>query len=220
MTLRTIILDVRTPAHILDLIAQRYCDDEYLLRELVRCPNLSEETLAFIALTASDEVRSFISRTRVLDVVMGDGTAGDASKKKLNVQQIINRMTTPQKIKLALKGSKDARGLLIRESSKQVSLSVLENPRITDGEIEFFAQSQNLSEDILRRIGANAEWSKKYSVVHALVFNPKTPVGISVGFVSRMNDRDLGLLEKSRNVSEGVRVAARNIIIRKKLGKK
>lgn len=226
MALRNIILDVRTPASILDQIALAYSDDEYVLRELVRCPNLSETTLAFISLTASDEIKSFISGTRVLDVVVYEEPKEEAEgkpqapKKKLNVVQMINRMTTPQKIKLALSGGKDARGLLIRESNKQISLSVLENPRITDGEIDFFAQSTNLSEDIMRKIGTNSEWTKRYSVARALVNNPKCPAGIAVGFVSRLNDRDLALLEKSRNVSEAVRSAARSLVARKKMGKK
>ncbi|HSB33057.1 MAG TPA: hypothetical protein VLG39_01230, partial [Nitrospirota bacterium] len=44
--LRATILDVRTPADVLDRIAQAYCHDEEILRELVRCPNLDETTLA------------------------------------------------------------------------------------------------------------------------------------------------------------------------------
>jgi hypothetical protein len=223
IALRSIVLDVRTPAHILDRIAQAYCDDEELLRELVRCPNLDETTLAFIALTASEEVRSFIAGTRVVDVVLGEAPAGGAEhpaeKKKLNIQQIIQRMSPAQKIKLALSGAKDARGMLIRESSKIIALSVLANPRITIGEVEFFAKSSNLSEDVIRKIGSNAEWIRKNSVVSALVNNPKTPVGISLPFVNRMPDRDLGILERSRSIPEAVRTAARNLLIKRKLGK-
>jgi hypothetical protein len=234
MTLRNIILDVQTPAHILDRIAQVYSDDEYLLKDLVRCPNLDETTLAFIALTASDEIKSFISGTRVMDLVVYDETANAAAnpgqpgagaakapgRKKLNVIQAVQKMTSPQKIKLALSGGKEARGLLIRESNKQVSAAVLENPKITDGEVEFFAKSTNLSEDIMRKIGTNSEWTKKYSVAQALVTNPKCPPGVAVGFVSRMTDKDLALLEKSRNVSEAVRSAARGLNAKRKAGKK
>ena len=70
-------------------------------------------------------------------------------------------MSPAQKIKLALTGAKDARGMLIRESSKIIALSVLANPRITTGEVEFFAKSSNLSEDVIRKIGGNAEWTRK-----------------------------------------------------------
>ncbi len=222
IALRNIILDVRTPDCILEQIAHVYYDNEEILRDLVRCPNLSETTLAFIALTASDEIKSFISGTRVLDLVGTDGSAGEdaaGGKRKLNLTQIVMRMTPSQKIKLALTGAKDARGLLVRESSKVISLSVLSNPRITIGEIETYAKSQNLSEDVIRKIGTNSEWTRKNTIAAALVFNPKTPVGISLGFMSRMTDRDLGILEKSRNVPEAVRTAAKQLAIKRKLGK-
>ncbi len=224
IALRAIILDVHTPAHMLDRIAQVYCDNEELLRDLVLCPNLDETTLAFIALTASDEIRGFITSTRVMEVVFGDAKAGgktepETHKKKLNVMQQIQRMTMSQKIKLARSGAKEARGLLIRESSKVIALGVLGNPRITSGEIEFFAKSTNLSEDVIRKIGTNAEWTRKPAIAAALVNNPKTPVGISIGFIPRMSARELGILEQSRNIPEAVRTAARNLIVKKKLGK-
>jgi hypothetical protein len=229
IALRNIILDVRTPDAILERIAQVYCEDEDILRELVRCPNLSETTLTFIVLVGSDEIKNFIAGTRVMDLVVADtavaapGTSADVmaretgERKKLNVQQILQTMTIPQKIKLALSGAKDARTLLIREASKMIALSVLENPRITMGEVEFFAKSTNLSEDVMRKIGSNSEWSKRYAVASALVSNPKTPVGISLGFVNKLTDRDLGLLEKSRNVPAAVRTAARGHRAKKKL---
>lgn len=225
LALRSIVLDVRTPASILDRIAQVYYDDEYILRALVRCPNLSETTLAFISLTASDEIRTFICGTRVMDVVMGEADAsqseaGASNKKKLNIQQQVQLMTPAQKIKLAMAGAKEARGLLIKSSNKVVALAVLENPRLTDGEVESFAQSQNLSEDVMRKIATNPEWCKRNIITRALVYNPKTPAGLAVGFVSRMPDRDLDMLEKNRNVSEAVRTAARQMIMRRKLGKK
>jgi hypothetical protein len=224
IALRAIVLDVHTSADVLDRIAQAYCDDEYLMHDLVRCPNLHDTTLAFIALTASDETRSFISHTRVMEVVLGDEKGGGEvedgkTKKQLNMTQLVQKMTVSQKIKLALSGQKEARGLLIRESSKIIALGVLANPRITIGEVEFFAKSTNLMEDVIRKIGTNAEWSRKPAIVSALVNNPKTPVGISMGFVPRLSERELAILEKSRNVPGPVRTAARNLLIKKKMGK-
>jgi hypothetical protein len=224
IALQNIILDVHTPDSILERIAHVYFDNEDMLKDLVRCPNLSETTLAFIALTASDEIKTFIAGTRVLDVVMGDEPAGVAAsgpegKKKLNLQQVVIKMSPSQKIKLALTGAKDARGLLIRESSKIIAQSVLANPRITIGEVESFAKSPNLSEDVIRKIGTNSEWTRKNTVVSALVYNPKTPVSISIGFITRLSERDLGILEKSRSVPEAVRSTARAQLVKKKLGK-
>jgi hypothetical protein len=223
IALRNIILDVKTPDPILERIAQVYYDSEDILRDLVLCPNLSETTLAFIALTGTEEIKNFISTTRVMDVLLTEEEAArggqKSGRKKLNVQQIIMKMSIPQKVKLALSGAKEARGLLVRESSKIIALSVLQNPRLTIGEVEFFAKSANLSEDVIRKIGNNAEWTRKYAVVSALVYNPKTPVGISLGFVNKLTDRDLGILEKSRGVPEGLRTAAKKKLAMKKMGK-
>jgi hypothetical protein len=220
IALRNIVLDVRTPDSILEQIAHVYYEDEELLCDLVLCPNLSEATLAFIALTASDEVKNFISGRRAIDVVTGDGNdAVEATKKKLNLTQIIMKMKPSQKIKLSLTGAKDARGILIRESSKTIALGVLANPRLTIGEVETFARSQNMSEDVIRKIGTNAEWTRKNTIASALVFNPKTPVAISLGFMTRMTERDLGILEKSKSVPEAVRSSARQTLIKKKLNK-
>jgi hypothetical protein len=221
IALHAVVLDVNTPAPILDRIAQAYVDNEDILRDLVRCPNLDETTLAFIALTASDEINSFIASTRVIEVEYGD--AGVETKtgprKKLNIMQQIQRMNTSQKIKLSFSGAKEARALLIRDSSKVIAMGVLANPKITLGEIEFFCKSTNLSEDVIRKIGTNAEWTRKPAITSALVNNPKTPVGISIGFVPRMSVRELGLLEKSRNIPEAVRRAAKTMLLKKKAGK-
>jgi len=232
IALRHIVLDVNTPASILDSIAQTYSDDEDLMRDLIRCHNLDEVTLAFIALTGSEELKSFITGTRVMDLVVYDPDAAamavsspeeikpaPGEKKKLNLTQLVIKMNPSQKIKLAITGAKEARTMLIRESSKMIALAVLANPRLTIGEVEFFAKSTNLSEDVVRKIGSNAEWSKKSTIVSALVNNPKTPVSISLGFVNRLTERELGSLEKSRNIPAALKSAARSHLMKKKMGK-
>jgi hypothetical protein len=230
IALRNILLDVRTPAEMLERIAHVYYDDDNIARDLIRCPNLTEATLVFLALTTSEEIKQFITSTRVVDVVMEEDAAaaaaaaaeaakGQKPKKKLNLSQIVTKMTPSQKIKLAQTGAKEARSLLIRESSKIIALAVIANPKITIGEVEFFAKSTSLNEDVLRKIGSNSEWCRKPTVASALVNNPKTPVGISLGFVSRMTERDLALLERNRNIPEAVRASARSLVIKKKMGK-
>jgi hypothetical protein len=221
IALRDIVLNVHTPAPILDRIAQAYVDDEDLLRDLVVCPNLSRTTLAFITLVSSEEMRGYIAGTRVMQVIAGEGiaTGGDDDEKTLNLSQLVQRMKVPQKIKLALAGNKEARGMLIHEANKMVSVAVMENPRLTIGEVEFFSKSANLCEEVLRKIGTNPEWTKKYTVIAGLVSNPKTPVGISLNFINRLTDRDLGLLERSRDVPAPVRTTARQWVAKKKMGR-
>jgi len=49
-------------------------------------------------------------------------------------------------------------------------------------------------------------------VIVGLTKNPKTPVAMSMNFLSRLSARDLGLLSVDRNVAEPVRIAARKKI--------
>ena len=60
-------------------------------------------------------------------------------------------MNVSEKIKLATKGNKEARGILIRDSNKLVSVRH-RSPRITDGEILTQAQNKVAVDDVLRVI--------------------------------------------------------------------
>jgi hypothetical protein len=100
----------------------------------------------------------------------------------------------------------------VRDTNKVVSLSVLKNPRITDAEVESIAAMRSVSDEILRNVGINREWSKNYSVVINLTRNPRTPPSISTNFVSRLNNKDLKSLSGDRNVPEIIRKMAKRTI--------
>ncbi len=72
----------------------------------------------------------------------------------------------------------------------------------------------NLSEEVLRIIALNRGWVKNYNIVAALTRNPKTPIALAMGFLQRLNERDLKMLSIDRNVSEPVRVAARKFVVK------
>ncbi len=118
-------------------------------------------------------------------------------------------LNTAQKAILAMKGGREERIILVRDTNKVVSLSVLKNPRITEGEIEAIAAMRNVSDEILRTIGINREWSKNYMVTANLVRNPRTPPGISTNFIPRLNTKDLKVLGGDRNVPEIIRRMAK-----------
>ena len=58
-------------------------------------------------------------------------------------------MTLPEKVKAAIKGTREMRSALIRDPNKMVATAVLSCPRLTEQEIEAFARMANVSEDIL-----------------------------------------------------------------------
>jgi len=134
-----------------------------------------------------------------------------SAEKFRNLYQQILTMSVPAKIELALKGNKEARGLLIRDSNKVVQEAVLDSPKLTDVEIDGFVRMRNLPEDLFRKIERNHEWMKRYSVLKGFLTNPKVPPGLSLKYLPRLTDLDLKLLTKDRNVSELLRREARKV---------
>lgn len=131
---------------------------------------------------------------------------GDPEHKLLSTLPVLDRM------KLAMKGTREQRAQLIRDSNKLVSAAVLSSPKLTDSEVEAFTKMGNVSEDVLRVIGHNRAWLKNYGVLMGLCKHPKTPPAISMQLVHRLNERDLKTLTTDRNIQEGLRLLARKIV--------
>lgn len=133
--------------------------------------------------------------------------------RQSDAYQRILRLDVAQRSLLAMKGSAEERAILIRDTARVVSQAVLKNPRLSESEIATFAGMRNVSEEILRTLAGNREWTKAYSVAHALVRNPKTPPGVSVQFLARLGTRDLKIAMGDKNIPELVRRNARNLFI-------
>lgn len=143
------------------------------------------------------------------EIVDGEEFANSPDVAVQSVYKKILTLNTAQKAILALKGGREERQILIRDSNKIVALSVLRNGRLTDSEVESIASMRNVSDEVLRVVGINREWAKNYVTMANLVRNPRTPPGISTNFVPRLNNKDLKKISSDRNVPEIIRKAAK-----------
>ena len=132
--------------------------------------------------------------------------------EKVSAVQKIYRLNTAEKIITALKGSREERSILIRDPNRLVATAVLGSPRITEAEIESISAMKSVSDEILRTIGNHREWTKRYTVLNNLVRNPRTPVGIALSMVPRLNPRDIKGIAVDRNVPEPVRKQAQKFV--------
>ncbi len=133
-----------------------------------------------------------------------------------NLIATIKRLTIFQKIRLALLGNKEARGILIRDKNKVVSTAAIRNPKITETEVISFAKSKDMPEAVLRIIAKNRDWTKSYQVQVGLASNPKVPLLYSLKFVNFLKQRELMNLAKSRDVPRQVTAAARRLLNQKR----
>jgi hypothetical protein len=133
--------------------------------------------------------------------------------------QKIAKLNIQGRIALAMRGSKEERSILIRDSTKLVALAVLDSPKVSDGEVEKFALQKNVLEAVLRAIPMRRKFAKNYSIMRNLVFNPRTPLDLGLGLMKNLLIHDLKNLSGNKEVSDTIRkLALRNF--KQKLEKK
>ena len=157
-------------------------------------------------------VESDESGEPLIDTEPADAEAVGEDDRDTAVQKLA-KMSFSQRLKAAIKGTREMRAILIRDANKMIAASVLSSPKLSDNEIESFARMTSVSDDVLRIIGSNRSWTKNYTIVLALTRNPKTPLTMSMNMMARLNDRDLSTLSVDRNVPEALRIAARKKVV-------
>ena len=139
-------------------------------------------------------------------------------QERLPVFQRIAMMSIKDRVMLAIKGTREARTILVRDPNRIVAGAVLRNPRLTDQEIEMIASIKTVPEDVLRLIGMNRAWTRSYAVIHNLVKNPRTPIAISLGMLNRIQTRDMRALSTNKNIPDVIRTTASRIYIKRSQG--
>jgi hypothetical protein len=140
--------------------------------------------------------------------------------KKLTLSQRVGKMNIAEKIKLATKGNKEARSILIRDSNRLVCVAVIRSPRLTDPEVLVQAQNRVANEDVLRVIYSNREWLRQYPIKLALIKNPKVPQAISMRMLNQLHESDVKNLARDKNVPGTIQMMAKKMLSKKDEKKK
>jgi len=157
--------------------------------------------------------------TPLIDAGAVEGEEPAEEEERLSGTQELAAMNFPQRLRAAMKGTREQRAILIRDPNKLICATVLSSPKVSVPEVEGFARMQNVSEDVLRIIGSNRAWLKSYGVVLALTKNPKTPLTMSMNLMSRLTAKDLAKLSVDRNVPEALRISSRKKVVANQSGK-
>jgi hypothetical protein len=179
---------------------------------LLARPDTSEKVLAFFAARGIEPAKVATEDTDAPLVDTGGEVAVEAEPEK--VITLLQAMTVPQRLKLAMKGSREQRAVLVRDPNRMIAAAVLSSPKLAQTEVEAFARMANVSEEVLRTISMNRSWMRKLAVAAALVKNPKTPAAISLHLLPRIPQRDVKQLAIDRNVPEALRLNAKKMIQR------
>lgn len=154
---------------------------------------------------------------RLLQVPVKISAALVKAKKTPEMQaqtllQKVQNLSVSERRLLAMRGGREARSILIKDTNKQIMMAVLENPKITESEIEIIAHSRSVPDEMIRAIIKNRDWMKNYGILLAVTSNPKTPAGVAIPLLSSLKLRDLVTMEKNKNVAEVIRSAAKKLV--------
>lgn len=190
-------------------------DDAWLLAQHLEVSDediddswLARERLEELLVEAAEQTTA--NAQAVLNAERSD--AGEIAPERISLIRRLMFMTVKDRVKFALKGDREARGILIRDSNRVVATAVIYNPRISEKEIENIASMRTVSDQVLRLIGMNRAWTRSYAIIHNLARNPRTPMATAVQILPRIQMKDLLALSDNRNISEGVRRQAYRLV--------
>jgi len=141
----------------------------------------------------------------------------EGAERDPTLHQRIASMPMGEKVKLALKGGREARTLLMRTGNKLLCEMVLKNPRITEDEILEIARNRSVSSEVLGLILHNRDWIRKLPMQLALVQNPKTPTPAAVKLTRELPVATLRRLGKSKDIPTVVAAESRRLLARRGL---
>lgn len=191
-------------------------DDAMFLADLIEVPD-AEVDDSWLSLEYIEEIyeETDAERRAVVDKIVSDFRTEDEDELTNERISMINRimhMNMRDRMKLAMKGNREARNILIRDPNKIISTAVIQNPKITEQEVEKIANMRSISGDVLRMIAINRKWARNYKITLMLCLNPRTPLANVMSFLPRLQMKDLKSIPNNRNVPEAVRKNALRIV--------
>lgn len=183
-------------------------DDALFLAEHIEVPDADVDD-TWLGLSYLEEFyeESEEQRQAIINKILGEISAEDdeVSNDRISMVSRILRMGMKDRVKLAMKGDREARNILVRDPNRIVAQAVINNARITEQEVEKIATMRTVPEEVLRLIATNRAWARNYALMHKLAQNPRTPLANVMTILTRLQLRDLAALSKNKNVSDGVR---------------
>lgn len=157
-------------------------------------------------------VDAAVEDTHRRDEETGDEVVDD---KFLPLHARLGAMTPSQKIRRAMLGTAAERLLLVRDTNRLVATAAVKSPMIQENEVVRISASRNVSEDVLRVIALDREWTRSHQIKLNLVSNPRTPFAFASKLIMHLREHELKALARSKNVAGAVVSAAKQQLSRR-----
>jgi hypothetical protein len=186
-------------------------EDAILLASMIEVPD-SDVDDSWLSLDLIEELYEETAEQReaIINKILGElrFEEDSLSSERISMLNRVMRMNMKDRMKLAMKGDREARNILIRDPNRIVAQAVVQNPKITEQEIEKIATMRTVPAEVLRLVAISRVWARNYQIMLKLAMNPRTPLTNSMTILTRLQTKDLLAISKNKNVSEAVRKQA------------
>jgi hypothetical protein len=124
----------------------------------------------------------------------------------------VQDLTLGEKVALARTAPRPVISFLRWQDEPEVIRALLRNSHLVEDDIMVMINEETTPKYILEAIGSDFKWSLQYPIRVALVRNKKTPLNISLKFLSRLQKQDLKALAEAPYTPELLRRTAIRIL--------
>jgi hypothetical protein len=162
-----------------------------------------------------------IARTIDIDLTKEDTHVVDDTGEEVVVEKVmplyaqLAALSISNRIRRAQVGTGAERMILVRDADRRVAVAAVKSPMIQEAEVARISASRNVSEDVLRVIAMDREWTRNHQIKVNLVSNPRCPFAFASKMIPHMRDHELKALARSKNVAGSVVQAAKHQLRKK-----
>ena len=189
-------------------------DDAVFLAQFMEVPD-EEIDDTWLGLDYLEEIYAETEEQRqaIVKKIIGDLDDDDESSgEKISLAKKLMKASMKKRVKYAMKGNREVRTILVRDPNKIVAQAVVNNPRITEQEVEKIAAMRTVPGEVLRLVAINRTWARNYTITCGLAKNPRTPLANAMSILPRIMTKDLKGIVGNRNVSEAIRRQAGRLL--------
>lgn len=106
------------------------------------------------------------------------------------------RLSTAERIRLALHGTRDDRAAILRDTDRALHGFVLKSSKVSLDEVAAWAKNPQMTSEFLKQIGDRKDWLSRSTVAQGLVRNPKTPPELALRALDYVGSETLRQMAK------------------------
>lgn len=179
---------------------------QYLVKAAIVAHHNTPKTLA------SSLVKFLFWRDLAKLVARSDIDSMVRKLSEVNLRDRIGQISLGEKVALARMAPREVLKALRSEANERVMAALLDNPRCTDDDVLFIANSAKTSPKILELLGKAERWMVRQTLRVAVIRNPRTPTRTSYALLAGLNDSTLRGLLDTPGLSPVIRQAAERML--------